>query len=554
MRVILLLYILSFPSQVIFTSTGNLKSAISEHLASDDPADSEGPRSKQLTVLHNLLQMIPRLNRVRLERGVIEINDVFLDDCGLASFVCPRKYETSVHAQLRLIASGNSDTVNNRLAAVHFQENISMPEILEFLDEDPVVDNLSRSTPSSEYAKSLEKVLKARTQLVFESWFENERLQEQFLKLSETMENNSADQKALNAEVNRLQKQLENPDQEIYEAVENVMQQVKEKSDEMDELKHSIGQENEKIRQNFAQYMRSLQKSDELVEDLKQEKAEKEKELIKKNEETRLELKRLETDLNLFKDAVMGLPGGRDLVRKFEINQLASLELAALTNPIADDVMNLVSQRFPDIAKQIADEKTSGLEPDPKMLALPSPENVRLENFVGTCSVLVVWTIPKSTSVLTIQGFQIYVDNVKSGQVHSSTEDQAVVPLSKIERPSLISVQSVSNTFRSKLVTVLFPGKEAFELQMSKPGSSNSDPANNSDPDRFDQKLIRKQVAKFDYDPKSQSPNENPEMELTFKKGAIITTYGDVRPDNYFYGELNGVAGLVPSNFVFSAD
>ena len=544
------------PEQVIFTSTGSLKSAISEHLSSDDPSDAKGSRNTQLNVLHNLLNMIPKLNRVRLERGVIEVNDVYLDDCGLASLVCPRKYETSVHAQLRLIASGNSEAVNNKLAAVHFEQNISMPELLEFLDEDPVVDNLSRFSPYSEYVKSLEKTLKARTQLVFESWFENERLYEQYAGLSDILEKNGKEQKALQEAVANLHHQLKYPDQDIYDAVENVMQQVKEKNDEMDELKHLIDQENEKIRQNVAHYMRSLENSGDLLEELKQEKAEKEKELMEKNEETRLGVKRLETDLNLLRDAVMGLPGGRDLIRKFDANQIASQKLAMLTNPIADDVMNLVSQRFPDIAKQLSDDQASGLEPHPELLTLPPPENVRLENFVGTCSVLVTWTVPKTTSVLIIQGFQVYVDNVKSGIVHSPIKDQAIVLLSKIDRPSLISVQSVSNTFSSKLVTVLFPGREAFELQMLNvtDNGSNSNQENAEMVEKFDQKLVKKQIAKFDYDPKNQSPNENPDMELEFRKGAIITTYGDVRPDNYFYGEVNGRAGLVPSNFVFSTE
>merc|ERR550532_3335393 len=94
-------------------------------------------------------------------------------------------------------------------------------------------------------------------------------------------------------------------------------------------------------------------------------------------------------------------------------------------------------------------------------------------------------------------------------------------------------------TLKSPLVTVLFPGREQFQSKQNE----REKPEDKERPLDFDQNLVRKQVATFDYNPETQSPNDNPEMELPFCEG-------DVRPDGFFYGEINGIAELVPSNFV----
>lgn len=42
-------------------------------------------------------------------------------------------------------------------------------------------------------------------------------------------------------------------------------------------------------------------------------------------------------------------------------------------------------------------------------------------------------------------------------------------------------------------------------------------------------------------------------MELSFQTGDIIEVFGDMDDDGFFMGELNGVRGLVPSNFLTEA-
>ncbi|XP_037391958.1 RIMS-binding protein 2 isoform X8 [Pygocentrus nattereri] len=71
----------------------------------------------------------------------------------------------------------------------------------------------------------------------------------------------------------------------------------------------------------------------------------------------------------------------------------------------------------------------------------------------------------------------------------------------------------------------------------------------------------RRMVALYDYDPRESSPNVDveahyegirlsDEAELTFCAGDVITVFGEIDEDGFYYGELNGHKGLVPSNFL----
>ncbi|NXI14834.1 RIMB1 protein, partial [Irena cyanogastra] len=60
----------------------------------------------------------------------------------------------------------------------------------------------------------------------------------------------------------------------------------------------------------------------------------------------------------------------------------------------------------------------------------------------------------------------------------------------------------------------------------------------------------RRMVAAFDYNPKESSPNTDVEAELTFHAGDVITVFGSMDDDGFYYGELNQQRGLVPSNFL----
>uniref|UniRef100_T1IHF1 SH3 domain-containing protein n=1 Tax=Strigamia maritima TaxID=126957 RepID=T1IHF1_STRMM len=60
----------------------------------------------------------------------------------------------------------------------------------------------------------------------------------------------------------------------------------------------------------------------------------------------------------------------------------------------------------------------------------------------------------------------------------------------------------------------------------------------------------RKMLALYDYDPQELSPNVDADAELSFHMGELIYVYGDLDEDGFYCGEINGVRGLVPSNFL----
>ncbi|XP_054155497.1 uncharacterized protein LOC128953972 isoform X2 [Oppia nitens] len=81
--------------------------------------------------------------------------------------------------------------------------------------------------------------------------------------------------------------------------------------------------------------------------------------------------------------------------------------------------------------------------------------------------------------------------------------------------------------------------------QMAGPGGS-AGPAG----DPWSHLNVRKMVALYDYDPQELSPNVDAEMELAFNTGDIVYVYGDMDEDGFYMGDVNGVRGLVPSNFL----
>lgn len=58
-------------------------------------------------------------------------------------------------------------------------------------------------------------------------------------------------------------------------------------------------------------------------------------------------------------------------------------------------------------------------------------------------------------------------------------------------------------------------------------------------------------IAKYNYDPYKQSPNNNPETEVTLLAGDFVLVFGNMDDDGYYYCELmDGRKGLAPSNFI----
>merc|ERR1712226_195923 len=520
------------PEHIIFTPTQTIKRAITTYMEGEDSNDVRAltnSRSRvRINLLNDMLSMVPKLNRVRLERGVISVDDVILDECGFASFMCPRNFESSMHAQLQLIVSGADQTLNDRMASIQVESQLNMQEILAALDQDPVLDNLSRREKPELSYEALEKMMKARTQLIFDAWMEKENVEAQLEQVLDEYGNRIEDNKILQDEVQVLNANfvdaITGPDKELFETLGSIAQDINAKNSDINELQDQIANNKDNLKETAHNYFNRLQNLTNEVEELR----------AKGHQET---------ELNQLKEAVISLPGGPDLVQKFEVDQ--QFDKHVDTGTLSPEMMQMVAHNYPQIAQRL--NQTRGLMSEYPASSLPTiaaPRNVRVLRLIGVGSILVAWKVPLNQEG--IHGYYIFVDNLKQSIQCRFDDEQAIVPLRDVQIPSLISIQSYSMTLKSPLVTVLFPGREQFRSKQNE----REKPEGKERPLDFDQNLVRKQVATFDYNPETQSPNDNPEMELPFCEGDVITTYGDVRPDGFFYGEINGIAGLVPSNFV----
>ncbi|XP_029704638.1 peripheral-type benzodiazepine receptor-associated protein 1-like isoform X14 [Takifugu rubripes] len=99
---------------------------------------------------------------------------------------------------------------------------------------------------------------------------------------------------------------------------------------------------------------------------------------------------------------------------------------------------------------------------------------------------------------------------------------------------------------RSKKVESAALWEESVDSSSQDPSQFATNPTTSRNPASGASRM----VAIFDYDPRESSPNTDIEAELTFSAGDVIQVFGDMDEDGFFYGDLNGHKGLVPSNFL----
>uniref|UniRef100_A0A452I2W3 RIMS-binding protein 2 n=1 Tax=Gopherus agassizii TaxID=38772 RepID=A0A452I2W3_9SAUR len=92
--------------------------------------------------------------------------------------------------------------------------------------------------------------------------------------------------------------------------------------------------------------------------------------------------------------------------------------------------------------------------------------------------------------------------------------------------------------------------KSAINLVEVDTKNNKSHPEHSWQDSKAEQLTSKTVVAAFDYNPRENSLHVDVESELTFNAGDIITVFGSVDDDGFYYGELNGQRGLIPSDFV----
>nr|XP_023967113.1 peripheral-type benzodiazepine receptor-associated protein 1 isoform X11 [Chrysemys picta bellii] len=120
--------------------------------------------------------------------------------------------------------------------------------------------------------------------------------------------------------------------------------------------------------------------------------------------------------------------------------------------------------------------------------------------------------------------------------------------------PAATSVESIGNgTFAPppRRLTVPPPKpRRAKKAELKKQENYKPRPGSSWQDLGADLITPRTMVAAFDYNPRESSPNVDVEAELTFTAGDVITVFGSMDDDGFYYGELNRQRGLVPSNFL----
>lgn len=149
------------------------------------------------------------------------------------------------------------------------------------------------------------------------------------------------------------------------------------------------------------------------------------------------------------------------------------------------------------------------------------------------------------------QLIKIFGDKDEDGFYYGETRAGArgYVPCNMVNELDLVDGQDIDDLLKRGYLPSASPDEEEQSATQSQAttksilkGKVGAEPAK-SHVKRFFR-------AQYDYDPQEYSPNIDPDTEMSFKCGDVITVYGDMDSDGFYQGELAGKSGLVPSNFI----
>jgi hypothetical protein len=173
-----------------------------------------------------------------------------------------------------------------------------------------------------------------------------------------------------------------------------------------------------------------------------------------------------------------------------------------------------------------------------------APRNLTVSRVVTQTALLLDWELPQMDELgrsngVTVVGYKIWVDGKEKQDVTSATMTKALLDDLDLSVNSIeFSIQSLgANGFRSEMVSYTLVNP----IQLLEEEAEESAP-------------IFYCIALYDYDPFKSSPNPNPRLELNLTEGGAIKVLDNSRTDGFYYGECNGVRGLIPSNFVEKCD
>ncbi|CAF3854382.1 unnamed protein product [Rotaria sp. Silwood2] len=148
-------------------------------------------------------------------------------------------------------------------------------------------------------------------------------------------------------------------------------------------------------------------------------------------------------------------------------------------------------------------------------------------------------------------GFYVgQTENGRTGYVPSNMVSEIQLDDAEIEAHLLAGTINLENPNRVTSATVTAAAPTAAPPPPTTTTKRIS-PATNLSNVKSPIQSVKKMISMFDYNPSENSPNINPDEELSFRSGEIIYVHGNVHDDGFYFGELeNGTKGLVPSNFL----
>ena len=193
------------------------------------------------------------------------------------------------------------------------------------------------------------------------------------------------------------------------------------------------------------------------------------------------------------------------------------------------------------------------------------PSNLCVERILQD-NILLSWDPPKlsasgKSNRAYVLGYRFIVNNEPKKDVIGALQGKCLLEGLTPGVPLSIQLLTLSdNDIASQPCTIQHPPISSSHSRPSTASSHFSLPislADTTSPATSSSTLLEPShtvVALYEYNSAVDSPNEHHEFELSFKESDVITVYGLVMEDGFFFGELNGKKGLVPSNFVRESD
>ncbi|XP_067656819.1 centrosome-associated protein CEP250-like isoform X2 [Haliotis asinina] len=186
-----------------------------------------------------------------------------------------------------------------------------------------------------------------------------------------------------------------------------------------------------------------------------------------------------------------------------------------------------------------------------------APRQFHVERLVGETGIMLSWIPPELDEVgcsnnSHVVGYRIYLNGRLCLQPSSPHLAKSVIENIDHSQHQHFSMQTVSSSGQtSTLVETVYKPTELPRIERSQnEAATESDQSSILSGRHYEQAQRRLFMGLYDYDPRHHSPHDNTGYELAFRAGDVIEVFGQLRPDGFFHGQINGKRGLVPASFI----